>query len=70
MRAETAITKYTLTDPVLAEAVAVTAVPSVLAIGKRVKGVVVKQIPLRPYVLLRVKVLIKREVLVRGGVVT
>ena len=69
MRAEIAITKYTLTDLVLAEAAAATAVPSVLAIGERVGGVAVKRVPLRPYILLRVGVLIRGEVLVGGGVV-
>ena len=69
MRIKIAITKYTPTDPVLAEAVAATTVSSVLAIGKRVKGVAVKQIPLRPYILLRVGVLIRGKVLVREGIV-
>jgi len=39
MRAETAIAKYTLTDPVPAKAVAA---PSVPAISKRVKEVAVE----------------------------
>ena len=42
MRVETAITKYTLTDPVPAEAAAATAAPGVLAIGERVGGAAVK----------------------------
>jgi len=42
MRAEIAIAKYTLTDSVPAEAVVVTAAPSVLVIGKRVRGAAVK----------------------------
>jgi hypothetical protein len=46
---EIAIAKYTLTDPVLAEAAAVTAAPSVLAIGERVGGAAVERVPLRPY---------------------
>jgi hypothetical protein len=69
MRIETAIAKYTLIDLVLAEVVAATAVPSVLAIGKRVRGAAVERVPLRPCVLLRVGVLIGRKVLVGGGVV-
>ena len=69
MRTEIAIAKYTLTDSVLAKAVAAIAVPSVLAIGKRVRGVVVEQIPLQPCVLLRVEVLIGGEVLVGRDVV-
>jgi hypothetical protein len=52
MRVETAITKYTLTDPVLVEVVAATVAPSVLVIDERVKGAVVEQVPLRPCVLL------------------
>ena len=39
MRAEIVIAKYTLIDPVLAEAVIVIAAPSVLAISKRVREV-------------------------------
>ena len=69
MHTEIAITKYTLIDLALAEAVVATAVPGVPAIGERVGGIVVEQIPLRPYILLRVGVLIKGEVLVGGGVV-
>ena len=69
MRTEIVITKYTPTDLVLAEAVVVIAVPSVPAIGKRVRGVVVEQVPLWLYILLRVGVLIKGEVLVGEGVV-
>ena len=42
------------------------AVTGVLAIGKRV-GVIAERVTLRPYILLQVKVLIKKEVLVRGG---
>ena len=53
----------------LAEAVAVIAASSVLAIGERVRGAAVERVPLRPYVLLRVGVLIGGEVLVGGGVV-
>ena len=49
MRAEIAITKYTLTDLVLVEAAAA---PSVLAIGKRVRGAAVEWVPLRPRILL------------------
>jgi hypothetical protein len=49
---ETAITKYTLTDPVLVEAVAAIVVTSVLVIGKRVRGAAVERVPLRPYILL------------------
>jgi len=52
MRAETAIAKYTLIDPVLAEAVVATAAPSVLAIGKRVRGAAAERVPLWPRVLL------------------
>ena len=66
---ETAITKYTQTDPVLAEAVVAIVAPSVLAIGKRVRGAAVERVPLRPCVLLRVGVLIGGEVSVGGGVV-
>ena len=46
MRAETAIAKYTLTDSVLVEVVAAIAAPSVLAIGKRVRGVAAERVPL------------------------
>ena len=42
MRIEIAIAKYTLIDSVLVEVVAVTVVPSVLAIGKKVRGAVVE----------------------------
>jgi hypothetical protein len=42
------ITKYTLTDPVLVEAAAAIAAPSVLAIGERVRGAAVERVPLRP----------------------
>jgi len=49
------------------EAVAAIAAPSVLAIGKRVRGVAAEQVPLRPRVLLQVGVLIGGEVLVGGG---
>ena len=52
MRIEIVITKYTLTDPALAEAVAVIAAPSVLVIGERVRGAVVERVPLWPYILL------------------
>jgi len=46
-------------------------VPSVLVIGKRVKGVTVERVPLWLCVLLQVGVLIGGEVLVgRGSVVT
>ena len=69
MRAKTVITEYTLIDLVPAEAAAATAAPSVLVIGKRVKGAAVKRVPLRPYILLQVGVLIAKEVLVGGGVV-
>ena len=40
-----------------------------LAIGERVRGAAVEQVPLRPCVLLQVGVLIGGEVLVGGGVV-
>ena len=40
-----------------------------LAIGKRVRGAAVERVPLRPYVLLQVGVLIGGKVLVGGGVV-
>jgi hypothetical protein len=69
MRVETAIAKYTLIDPALAEAVAAIVAPSVLAIGERVRGAAVERVPLRPCVLLRVGVLMGGEVLVGGGVV-
>ena len=49
------------------EAVAVTAAPSVLAIGKRVKGAAAERVPLRPRVLLRVGVLIGGGGLSGGG---
>jgi hypothetical protein len=52
-----------------AKAVAATAVSGVLAIGKRVRGVAVEWVPLRPCILVRVGVLIGGEVLVGGGVV-
>ena len=42
MHTEIVIAKYTLTDLVLVEVVAVIAVPSVPVIGKRVRGVVVE----------------------------
>ena len=45
--------------------VIITAVAGVLVIGKKV-GVIVKRVTLQPYILLRVKVLIKKKVLVRG----
>ena len=63
------ITKYTLINLVLVEVIIAIVVPGVLAISKRVKGVAVEQVPLRPYVLLRVGVLIAGEVLVGEGVV-
>jgi len=63
------IAEYTPTDSVLAEAVAATAAPGVLVIGKRVGGAAVKRVPLRPRILLRVGVLMGGEVLVGGGVV-
>ena len=53
----------------LAEAVVVIVVSGVLVIGKRVRGVAVERVPLRPCVLLQVGVLIAGEVLVGGGVV-
>jgi len=46
MHTEIVIAKYTLTDSVLAEAVAVIVVLSVLAIGKRVRGAVAEWVPL------------------------
>jgi hypothetical protein len=52
-----------------AEAVVVIAVSSILVIGKRVRGAAVERVPLRPYVLLQLGVLIGEEVLVGGGVV-
>ena len=52
MRVEIAITKYTLTGPVLAEVVAVIVASGVLAISKRVRGAAVERVPLRPCVLL------------------
>ena len=52
MRIEIVIAKYTLIDPVLAEAAIVIVVPGVLAIGERVRGAAVERVPLRPYVLL------------------
>ena len=69
MRIEIVIAKYTLIDLVLAEAVVVTVVPGVLAIGEKVKGAAVKRVPLRPYILLRVGVLMGGEVLIGKGVV-
>jgi len=42
MHIETAITKYTLIDSVLVEAVVAIVVSSVLAISKRVKGAAVE----------------------------
>ena len=53
----------------LAEAVAVIVAPGVLAISKRVRGAAVERVPLRPYVLLQVGVLIGRKVLVGEGIV-
>jgi len=52
MCAETAIAKYTLTDPVPVEAAAATAAPGVLVISKGVRGVAVERVSLRPRVLL------------------
>ena len=52
MRAETAITKYTLTDSMLAEVVVAIAVPGVLVIGKKVRGAAAERVPLRPRILL------------------
>ena len=49
---EIAIAKYTLIDLVLIKTAAVTVVLGVLVIGKKVKGVVVERVPLRPYILL------------------
>ena len=69
MYAETAIAKYTPTDPVPVEVAVATAAPGVLAIGERVRGAAVKRVPLRLCILLRVGVLIGGEVLVGGGVV-
>ena len=69
MRVEIAIAKYTPIDLVLAEAAAAIAVPSMLAIGKKVRGAAVEQVPLRPCILLRVGVLIAGEVLMGGGIV-
>ena len=45
MRIETVIAKYTLIDLMPAKAVVVIAAPSVLAISKRVRGVVVERVP-------------------------
>ena len=47
-------------------AVVVVALPSVLAIGKRVREVIAERVPLRLRVLLGVGVLIEGEVLVGG----
>jgi len=58
--------KYTLIYSVLAETIAAV-VPSVPAIGKRVRGAAVERVPLRLCVLLRVGVLMGGEVLVGGG---
>ena len=52
MYIETVIAKYTLTDSVLAKVVTVIAAPSVLVIGKRVKGAAVERVTLRLCVLL------------------
>jgi hypothetical protein len=41
----------------------------VLAISKRVRGAAVERVPLRPYILLQVGVLIGGKVLVGGGIV-
>jgi hypothetical protein len=49
---EIVIAKYTLIDPALAEVVAAIVVPSVLAIGERIRGAAVERVPLRPCVLL------------------
>jgi hypothetical protein len=49
---EIAIAKYTLTGPVLVEAVVAIVVSSVLAISKRVRGAAVERVPLRPCILL------------------
>jgi len=69
MCAEIAIAKYILIDPVLAEVVAATAVPGVLAIGEMVGGAAVERVPLQPCILLQVGVLIGGGVLVGGGIV-
>jgi hypothetical protein len=69
MRVEIAIAKYTPIDSMLAEAVAVIAASSVLAIGKRVRGAAAERVPLRPRILLQVGVLIGGEVLVGRGIV-
>jgi len=52
MRAEIAITEYTLIDSVPAEVVAATAAPGVPAISERVGGAAAERVPLRPRVLL------------------
>jgi len=52
MHVEIVITKYTLTDPVLVEAVVATVASGVLVIGERVRGAAVERVPLRPCVLL------------------
>jgi len=54
---------------VLVEAVAAIVAPSILVIGKRVRGAAVEWVLLQLYILLRVGVLIGGEVLVGGGVV-
>ena len=46
MRVETAIAKYTLIDLAPVEVVAVTAAPSMLVIGRRVRGAAVERVPL------------------------
>jgi len=69
MHVETTIAKYTLTDLVLVKIVATTAVPNVPVIGEKVRGATVEQVPLRPYVLLQIGVLMAGEVLIGGSMV-
>ena len=69
MRAEIAITKYTLIFSVLVGVVVVLEVVlGVLGISKRVEGVAVEWVPLRLRILLRVRVLGEEEVS-GGGIV-
>jgi len=66
---EIAITKYILTFSVLVGAVVVPgAVLGMLEISKRVGGAAAERVPLRPRILLQVRVLGKGEVF-RGGMV-
>ena len=70
MRLEIAIAKYTLIDSMLAEAIVVIVVPSVLVISERVRGAAVERVPLRPRVLLRVGVLVGGGgIVARAGII-